>query len=169
MSLPTAKKIEEMIYVVRGERVLLDSDLAELYEVTTGNLNKAAARNTSRFPNDFMFELSQSEFEKIKADSGKHGGRRSLPKVFTESGIAMLSGVLNSDRAIKVNVSIMRTFVKLRRALLSDESVADRISKIEKGSDKLFRIVFERLDNIEGNIPSHSSKRKKIGLRDSKK
>lgn len=132
--------------------------------VMTGNLNKAVSRNQERFPSDFMFELNRKEFEQIKEFSGKHGGRRNLPKVFTESGVAMLSGVLNSKQAIKVNVSIMRTFVKLRKVLLSDESLVDRIANLEKGTDKLFRIVFERLDNLEMKTPSLDPVRKKISL-----
>lgn len=159
------RSIEQMIYLVRGERVILDSDLATLYEVTTGNLNKAVSRNCERFPNDFMFELTKKEFGQIKDFSGKHGGRRTLPRVFTESGVAMLSGVLNSKRAVDVNISIMRTFIKLRKALLSDESIAEKLSNLEKGTNKLFRIVFERLDKLEVETPNLSPRRKKIGLK----
>lgn len=166
MAKVTESKVEQMIYFVRRERVILDSDLAELYGVTTGNLNKAVNRNKDRFPKDFMFELNQREFDEIKENSGKHGGRRKLPKVFTESGVAMLSGVLKSKEAVNVNISIMRTFVKLRRVLLSDESIAQKLDAIDKGANKLFRVVFERLDRLEGEVPSLPTKRKKIGFKD---
>ena len=161
----THRSIEQIIYFIRGERVILDNDLATLYGVTTGNLNKAVSRNFERFPTDFMFELTRKEFDQIKEFTGKHGGRRTLPRVFTESGVAMLSGVLNSKRAVQVNISIMRTFVKLRKLLLSDESIAEKISNLEKGTNKLFRIVFERLDKIERETPLLSPKRTKIGLK----
>lgn len=162
----TERKIEQMIYFIRGERVILDSDLAELYAVSTSHLNKAVSRNTDRFPKDFMFELNHKEFDQIKKDSGLHGGRRKLPKVFTESGVAMLSGVLKSKEAVSVNISLMRTFVRLRRVLLSDESIAQRLDTIEKGTNKLFRVVFERLDRLEGETPNLPVKRKRIGLKE---
>ncbi len=170
-------KIEKMIYVVRGKKVMLDNDLADLYEVTTGNLNKAVARNIKRFPSDFVFELTQKEFEQIliskNEDLKTYGGRRKLPRAFTESGVAMLSGVLNSERAIKVNISIMRTFTKLRQLLASDETLTDKMHKIEEGTTKLFRVVFDRLDQIDDKInrevPSLSPTRKRIGLKTTKK
>ena len=165
MNALATRNIETIIYFIRDEKVMLDSDLAELYGVTTSNFNKAVKRNFSRFPKDFMFEITKIEFEQIKVNSNKHGGRRKLPKVFTESGIAMLSGVLNTEKAINVNISIMRTFVKLRRLLHSDESLTSKINKIEKGADKLFKVVFERLDQLERNTPILPQKRKKINLK----
>ena len=153
-----------MIYFIRGERVMLDSDLAELYEVTTGNFNKAINRNLDRFPADFMFELTLHEFEQVDPIR-KHGGRRTPPNVFTESGIAMLSGVLNSKRAVIVNISIMRTFTKLRKLLNSDQSLIDKVNQIEKGSDQLFKVIFERLDTLEVNTTILPEKRKKIQLK----
>lgn len=161
----TIRKIESMIYLIRGERVMLDDDLAKLYGVTTGNLNKAVSRNIERFPKDFMFQLNKKEFEEICQASPHHGGRRYLPNAFTETGVAMLSGVLNSPNAIQVNISIMRTFIKIRHFLASDETLAERLSKLEKGTDQLFRIVFERLDTLETETPALPSKRKKIGLK----
>lgn len=156
-----------MIFVVRGQKVMLDNDLAELYGVDTRTLNQAVRRNIKRFPNDFMFNLNKSEWEILKSQivtSSSHGGRRKLPLVFTENGVAMLSGILNSDRAISVNIAIMRTFTKLRELLANDETLSIRMHKLEKGTDRLFRIVFERLDKLEAEAPILPIKRKKIGL-----
>jgi hypothetical protein len=161
-------KIEKMIFVIRGQKVMLDSDLAVLYGVTTKVLNQAVRRNTARFPYDFMFELSseehdslRSQFVTLKNRRGKH--RKYVPFVFTEQGVAMLSGVLNSDRAIRVNIEIMRTFVKIRQLLLG-ESLSHRVTELEKGTDKVFRIVFARLDTLERNTPILPHKRRKIGI-----
>ena len=130
---------------------MLDSDLADLYGVETRYLNKAVQRNIKRLPPDFLFTLTREEYnERLKAQFGNleksYGGRRKMLNVFSENGVAMLSGVLQSDRAIEVNISIMRTFTKLRQLLASDESLAERVQSLEKGADKLFKIVFERLD-----------------------
>ena len=112
-------KIQGMIYEIRGQRVMLDSDLAALYDVETFNLNKAVKRNIERFPGDFMFQLTKEEWENLTFQIGisnrQHGGRRFMPYAFTEQGVAMLAAVLNSQKAIDVNISIMRTFVKLRQ------------------------------------------------------
>ena len=116
-------RIKSLIYEIRGVKVMLDKDLADLYHVTTGNLNKAVKRNIRRFPPDFMFQLNQAEFEQLKNDLifqngiSSWGGTRKLPYAFTEEGVAMLSGVLHSEIAIDVNISIMRAFVTLRRLL----------------------------------------------------
>jgi ORF6N domain len=123
--------------------------------------------NRKRFPEDFIYKLKDKEWEILKSQfvtSSSHGGKRKLPLVFTENGVAMLSGVLNSDRAISVNIAIMRTFTKLRELLANDESLSIRMHNLEKGADKLFRIVFERLDKLEAESPILPSKRKKIGL-----
>lgn len=144
---------------------MLDSDLADLYGVTTGNFNKAVLRNLDRFPSDFSFELTKNEFELI-TQNHSHGGRRTMPRVFTECGIAMLSGVLNSERAVQVNISIMRTYVKLRHLIGTDEHLASKLSKLERGTNHLFKIVFERLDSLEAEIPILPTKRKRIGLKD---
>jgi hypothetical protein len=114
-----------------------------------------------------MFNLNKSEWEILKSQfvtSSSHGGRRKLPLVFTENGVAMLSGILSSNRAISVNIAIMRTFTKLRELLATDESLSNRMHKLEKGTDRLFRIVFERLDKLEAETPILPNKRKKIGL-----
>ena len=161
-----------MIYIIRDQKVMLDSDLAALYEVETRYLNKAVKRNINRFPKDFMFQLTQVEFKSLMFQFGTskegRGGRRKLPSVFTENGIAMLSGVLNSERAINVNISIMRTFTKMRKILLSDESLSDKIAKLESDSNemkKIFRIVFEKINILEAKTPVLPKKRKRIGLK----
>jgi hypothetical protein len=118
--------IERRIYAIRGHRVMLDSDLAELYEVPTKVLNQAVKRNLARFPADFMFMLTQEEAESLRSQfvtsNVGRGGRRYLPYVFTEHGIAMLSSVLNSERAIKANITIMRAFVQLRKMIINNDS-----------------------------------------------
>ena len=132
---------------------MLDSDLADLYGVTTGVLNQAVKRNIDRFPADFMFQLNRQEHQNLKSQivisSSEHGGRRALPAVFTENGVAMLSSVLNSKRAIKVNILIMRTFTNLRKFLTLEGSLHEKVDKLEKNTDRLFKIVFERLDYID--------------------
>ena len=119
------QNIQNLIYEIRGVKVMLDKDLADLYHVTTGNLNKAVKRNQKRFPLDFMFQLNQEEFQKLKENLifqngiSNWGGTRKLPYAFTEQGLAMLSGLLNSDIAINVNINIMRAFVQMRQALIT--------------------------------------------------
>jgi hypothetical protein len=162
-------KIEKMIYIIRGQKVILDSDLADLYEVETRIFNQAIRRNIERFPDDFMYELTKEETDELYAflgNAGKHGGRRKMPLVFTENGVAMLSSVLNSKRAVQVNISIMRTFTKLRSFLLMENDLAARIDKLEDGTNKLFKVVFQRLDEIDDKLtPKLSPNRKKIGLK----
>jgi phage regulator Rha-like protein len=125
-------QIQNMIYEIRGQKVMLDSDLAALYEVETFNLNKAVKRNIERFPDDFMFQLTKAEWENLTFQNGisnkQHGGRRFMPYAFTEQGVAMLASVLNSPKAVTVNINIMRAFVKLRHYVLSqskDEPIAE--------------------------------------------
>lgn len=137
--------IQSKIYELRGQRVMLDRDLAELYQVTTGNLNKAVKRNIKRFPPDFMFQLTRDEFEKLRSDLifqngiSNWGGTRKLPHAFTEQGLAMLSGILNSDIAIDVNISIMRAFVAIRRmaASLPPSNSAADVAQLRKDFEEL--------------------------------
>jgi len=166
------EKIEAMIYTIRGQRVMLDSDLAKLYGVETKVLNQAVKRNLERFPEDFLIEPNFSELSDLRSQfvtlghlsDGKHI-LKYPPKLFTENGVAMLSGVLHSPRAIQVNIAIMRTFTKLRSFLVMENSSA-------KETNQLFKIVFERLDTVEEKlnlyseaiIPKLPSHRKKIGL-----
>ena len=130
--------IQSKIYVIRGQRVMLDRDLAELYQVTTGNLNKAVKRNIRRFPPDFMFQLTKEEFQKLKNDLifqngiSSWGGTRKLPYAFTEQGLAMLSGILNSEIAIDVNISIIRAFVAIRHMASSLPNTAAEVAQLRK-------------------------------------
>lgn len=158
--------IVSKIIIVSGEKVLLDSDLAELYGVETFNLNKAVKRNIDRFPKDFMFQLSKKEWDVLKFHFGissSHGGRRTLPFVFSEQGVAMLSSVLQSKRAVEVNIAIMRTFVKMRKLLSSHKELRIKIEAMEKKYDKNFRIVFSAIKELME--PSGKDNKKKIGFR----
>ena len=151
---------------------MMDSDLAELYSVETKVLNQAVRRNFSRFPQDFMFECNSSDLESLRsqfvtANSTTHWNykRRTMPMLFTEGGIAMLSTVLNSERAIQVNIAIIRIFIKLRSSIKSNDKELDRISHLEESTNKLFKIVFSRLDEIDELVtPKLSPGRNKIGL-----
>lgn len=160
--------IERRIYLIRGQKVMLDSDLAKLYEVTTFNLNKAVKRNIDRFPEDFMFQLTKEEMESLRfqfgiSKPGGRGGRRYLPFVFTEQGVAMLSSVLNSQR-FKVNIAIMRAFVRLREMLLSNEELNRKFAALERKlavHDTQFKIVFDELRKL---IAAPERPRRAIGF-----
>lgn len=166
--LVSTEKIESKILVLRGQRVMLDSDLAELYEVTTFNLNKAVKRNLERFPEDFMFQLSESEFQNLRFQSGissSHGGRRHPPFVFSEQGVAMLSSVLRSDRAIRMNVEIMRAFVKMRKLIGTHEELARKIGELEKkvkSQDNEIKVVFATINTMLHPV---SKKKPQIGFK----
>jgi hypothetical protein len=161
--------IQEMIYIIRGQKVMLDSDLAKLYGVNTKTLNRQVKRNQSRFPKDFMFQLTEVEFESLRYQIGTskegRGGRRYQPLVFTENGVAMLSGILNSERAIEVNIAIMRIFTKLRSFLMLEKQLVDKVDKLGSDVTEVFKVVFERLDKIESMEDSMSEDRKKISLK----
>lgn len=149
--------IEKKIFLIRGLNVMLDRDLAELYGVTTGNLNKAVNRNIDRFPDDFMFRLTKKEFQNLRFHSGisnlrfkfetsSWGGSRYLPYAFTEQGVAMLSSVLNSKRAIQVNIGIMRIFVNIRKLVSTNKGILNRLNQLEdkvQSHDKKIRTIFE--------------------------
>jgi len=139
--------VQGRIFVIRGAKVMLDQDLAELYGVTTSALNQAVSRNTERFPEDFMFRLSNQEFENLKSQTvtSSWGGRRKAPYAFTEQGVAMLSGVLRSKRAIQANIAIMRAFVRMRQTMLSHEEMARRLDHLESRYDAQFKTVFDAL------------------------
>ncbi len=142
------ERIVSAIYLIRGEKVMIDSDLAKLYGVLTGNLNKAVKRNINRFPEDFMFQLTMEEYEALKFQIGipneGRGGRRTPPYAFTEQGVAMLSSVLNSERAIEINVAVIRTFVRLRQILATHEDVVRKIEEHDRQIANLYHHV-ERL------------------------
>jgi hypothetical protein len=132
--LPALREIEHVIHTIHGRRVMLDSDLAVLYGITTGRLNEQVARNPDKFPEDFSFLLTQQEFSdlisQIAISSSTHGGRRKLPRVFTEQGVAMLSSVLNSPTAVQVNIAIMRAFVRMRRLLATPGELVEQITQL---------------------------------------
>ena len=151
--------ISQKIFFVRDTRVMLDADLARLYGVATKNLNKAVKRNAARFPSDFMFQLSSKELNILRVQTGTskrgQGGRRYAPYAFTEQGIAMLSSVLRSSRAVQVNVAIMRTFVRLREMLTTHEELRRKIDAMEKRYDARFQAVFETIRQmLETPIPA---------------
>jgi len=164
-SLIPAEHIARQILLIRGQKVLLDVHLAELYGVETKVLNQAVKRNIKRFPDDFMFQLSRKEwFEILKSQivtsSSDHGGRRQPPNVFTEQGVAMLSGVLNSSRAIRVNIAIMRTFVQLRQMLASNADLARKLAELEDKYDEQFKVVFEAIRELmEPDTPAEAARR----------
>ncbi len=171
--------IEKNIYNFRGKNVMLDSDLAELYGVETFNLNKAVKRNIERFPEDFMFQLSDEEYKNLKFQIGissSYGGRRTKPFVFTEQGVAMLSSVLHSEKAITVNISIMRAFVKIRQMALTNEDLARRLTELEKASKNLGKETKELRNSIDiimqtinGMMIQHPPKKPQIGFKPSEK
>lgn len=144
--------IQNKIYLIRRHKVMIDSDLAELYGVLTKNLNKAVQRNLERFPADFMFELTKKEYEVLRFQIGTsnkgRGGRQYLPYVFTEQGVAMLSSVLRSKRAVQVNIAIMRAFVKLREILSTHKELSRKLRELEKKYDSQFRVVFEAIRRL---------------------
>ncbi len=152
LSLVPVERIERSILLIRGQKVMLDSDLAQLYKVSTGALNQAVARNMARFPRDFMFQLTSAEATILKSQiviaKKSRGGRQSSPFVFTEQGIAMLSSVLRGEMAVQVNIAIMRTFVHLRKMLVSHKDLAEKIEEMEKKYDRRFQIVFESIRRL---------------------
>ena len=164
------ERIEQTILVIRGHRVMLDSDLAKLYGVTTFNLNKAVKRNIDRFPEDFMFRLSAQETAALTFQIGiskprERGGRRNAPYVFTEQGVAMLSSVLRSKQAIQVNITIMRAFVKLRELAVSHRSLATKLAQLERkvgGHDGQIRSLFDAIRQL---MESPMPKSRRIGFK----
>lgn len=183
-SMIPAERIEQNIFLIRGHKVMLDADLAALYGVETKSLNLSVKRNLSRFPEDFMFRLTPEEFERLRLHSGtsnttpaggnsnlrlqnetssdRRGGRRYPPYAFTEQGVAMLSGVLRSERAIAVNIEIMRAFVRLRQMLASNEDLSRKLAALERKYDGQFKAVF---DAIRSLMTPASPPRRHIGFR----
>ncbi|MBK24679.1 MAG: DNA-binding protein [Halobacteriovorax sp.] len=165
----TPKIIEKKIYIIRDTKVMLDSDLADLYGVETKYLNRQVKRNLERFPKEFMFQLSKIEFDSLKCQFGTskkgRGGKQKLPFVFTEYGIAALSGVINSPIAIRCNIAIIKTFIEMRKVLKQDESLSQKLEKLEEGTNQMFKVVFERLDDLEAVAPLLPPRRTKIGFK----
>ena len=155
--------LSQKIEGVRGHKVMLDLDLARLYAVETKILNKAVKRNIARFPDDFMFELSEEEFASLRFQFGtsRWGGRRYRPYAFTEQGVAMLSSVLRSGRAVNVNIEIMRAFVRLRAMLSSHEDLARMLAALEKKYDAQFKVVFDAIREL---MTPPQPKRRPIGF-----
>jgi hypothetical protein len=159
------ERIEQAIYLLRGQKVMLDRDLAVLYGVETKRLKEQVRRNSDRFPEDFMFVLTPDEFANWRShfatSNSDRMGLRHAPMAFTEQGVAMLSSVLNSKRAIGVNIAIMRTFVKLRQMLDSHVQLAQKLAELEAKYDGQFRVVFEALNEL---MAPPESKRRPIGF-----
>jgi hypothetical protein len=159
--------IERRIYLIHSQKVMLDSDLADLYQVETFNLNKAVKRNLDRFPKDFMFRLTTTEAESLRFQIGistpqGSGGRRYLPYVFTEHSVAMLSSVLNSQRAVQMNILIIRAFVKLREVLASHKDLAERMEKLEatqKQHSSVITVVVDEIKKLKAAPPQPPKRR----------
>ena len=167
-ALEAEQKILNRIYVIRNQKVMLDEDLAEMYGVETRRLNEQVKRNSKRFPKDFMFSLTKKEYENLKSQNATSnwGGRRKLPKAFTEQGVAMLSSVLNSNVAIEVNIRIIRVFTKLREYALTHKEILLQLSKLEKevkGNSKdienIFMVLKELIEKQSIHVP-----RRRIGF-----
>ncbi|HXC07128.1 MAG TPA: ORF6N domain-containing protein [Bacteroidia bacterium] len=162
------QEIEEKIYLIRGLKVMLDSDLADLYQVQTFRLNEQVKRNETRFPTDFMFQLTAKEWENLKSQiaiSSSWGGRRTLPYVFTEHGVLMLSSVLSSDRAVQVNIQIMRIYTKLREMIVSHKDILLKLEQMEKSvtrHDGEIQLIFKYLKELLNPV---RPPRKKVGFR----
>ena len=167
-SLPTVpvERIEKSIYVIRGEKVMLDSDLAHIYGVSTANFNKAVKRNVDRFPADFMFRLNEEEFKSLIFQTGTsnkgRGGRRYLPYAFTEHGALMAANILNSPRAVAASLQVVRAFIKLRTMIISNAELSKKVDALEKKYDRQFKVVFDAIRQLM--IPPEP-KRKSIGFR----
>lgn len=159
-----AEIIQQQIIEIRGQKVMLDFHLANLYEIETKVLKQAVKRNINRFPTDFMFELNKEEFESLRSQfvTSKRGGLRYMPFTFTEQGVAMLSSVLNSDKAIAINIAIMRTFVSIRHFSLLYKELNDKITEIEKQFPDIYKILNFLMDKESkpGNL-----ERNKIGYK----
>jgi len=160
------ERIINRIFLVRRRKVMSDSDLAELYGVKTFVLNQAVRRNIERFPDDFMFQLTREEYKSLRSqfvilESGRGQHKKYLPRVFTEQGVAMLSSVLRSRRAIQVNIQIIRTFTRLRELMASHEELRRKIEELEKKSDQRFKTIFELIKNL---LDEKVKPRAKIGF-----
>ncbi len=158
--------IENRILIIRGQKVMLDKDLSKLYNIATRELNKAVSRNRTRFPSDFMFQLSKDEFANLKFQFGTSswGGTRKLPYAFTEQGVAMLSSVLRSERAVQVNIQIMRVFVKLREIISTHKELAQKLKELElkiESHDENITAIFEAINQL---LAPEEKPKRKIGF-----
>lgn len=163
--------IQRKIYEIRGHNVMMDFDLAAMYEVETRTLKQAVRRNSGRFPSDFMFELTQKEWEDLRSQivtsSSKWGGTRYKPFAFTEEGVAMLSGVLKSEKAINMNIAIMRAFVFVRKYALSHKDLTEKLEQLEEKYDQQFEDVYEALNYLmeKDKMEKEQKERKRIGYK----
>ncbi len=157
--------ITNKIHIIRNQKVMLDYDLATLYEIETKRLKEAVKRNIERFPEDFMFELTKDEFDNLRSQiaTSSYGGMRYLPFAFTEQGVAMLSGVLKSEKAIKINIAIMRTFVILRNSLLNLEEITSKVEEIENQFPEIYKALNYLMDKEE--LTAEQKDRAKIGYK----
>ena len=158
------ERVEQAIILIRGEKVILDSDLASLYGVDTRSLIQALKRNGRRFPADFVFQLTKDEFESLRSQTviaKGRGGRRSLPYAFTEHGAIMAANVLNSERAVEASVEVVRAFVRLRQIVLSNRELARKVEELERKYDAQFKVVF---DAIKALMKPPEPKRNQIGF-----
>ncbi len=157
-------QIESRMFLIRGQKVMLSHHLAELYKVEPRALNQAVKRNIERFPEDFMFQLSREEFANLKSQfvTSSWGGMRTAPYAFTEQGVAMLSSVLHSERAIQVNIEIMRAFVRLRQMLATNAELSRKLVALEKKYDARFKAVFEAIHDLMN--PPENKKKRPIGF-----
>ena len=157
-------RVSAAILIIREQKVMLDRDLAELYGVANKVLIQAVKRNADRFPEDFMFQLTEQEFNNLRSQfvTSSWGGRRYPPYAFTEQGVAMLSSVLRSERAIRVNIEIMRAFVRLRRMLATNAELARKLAALEKKYDAQFRVVFDAIRELM--TPPAPKKKRPIGF-----
>jgi hypothetical protein len=152
------RPVESLIHVIRGQKVMLDTDLAALYEVETFRLNEAVKRNIRRFPDDFMFRLSSEEAKSLTSQiaiSNGRGGRRSAPYAFTEPGVAMLSSVLNSERAVQMNILIMRAFIRMRELIATNKDIAARVAKLERNHENtgsVIEVIVEDIDRLAREV-----------------
>ncbi len=160
------ESITSRIFLVRGQKVMLDSDLAELYGVSTSRLNEQVRRNIDRFPNDFMFQLTDSEFSNLKSQiaTSSWGGRRKLPLVFTEQGVSMLSSVLHSEQAVQVNIAIMRAFVQLREMLSTHKELAHKLEELERKVGIHDQTIVQLIEAIRQLMEPSAEKRRQIGF-----
>jgi hypothetical protein len=156
-NIAASRPVKDLIHVIRGQKVMLDRDLAGLYGASTGVLNQAVRRNLDRFPDDFMFQLTRHEAENLKSQTvtSSWGGRRKLPSVFTEHGVAMLAGVLRSERAVQMSIGIIRIFVRMRELIESNKEIAVRVEKLERSHDRsasVIEILVEDIDRLAHEV-----------------
>lgn len=160
------KTDDSLIYSIRGHQVMLDEDLARIYGVSTARLNEQVKRNSSRFPGDFMFRLTEKEYQNLISQSAtsSHGGRRKLPYVFTEHGTVMLASVLNSPKAVHASIQVVKAFVRLRELISANKTLSKRLDELEDNYDKKFAVVFDAIRRLMAP-PAKETERKRVGYK----